>query len=82
MSPKNALLTVGLTALGLFGVATRDVDGGGGRIAGGVQSIARAFDLLETMADLGGIVTLCQLATRSGTGMPPSLAEVEEPRTA
>ena len=45
-------------------------DAGNGRLTGGVQSIARAFDLLETMADLGGIVSLSQLATRSGLPLP------------
>jgi len=45
-------------------------DGGAGRPAGGVQSIARVFDLLETMADLGGIVTLSELAQRSGLPVP------------
>jgi IclR family acetate operon transcriptional repressor len=45
-------------------------DAGAGRPAGGVQSIARVFDLLETMADLGGIVTLSELAQRSGLPVP------------
>jgi IclR family acetate operon transcriptional repressor len=44
--------------------------GNAGRPAGGVQSIARVFELLETMADLGGIVTLSELATRSGLPGP------------
>jgi IclR family transcriptional regulator, acetate operon repressor len=43
---------------------------GSGRSTGGVQSIARVFDLLETMADLGGIVTLSELAHRSGLPGP------------
>ncbi len=42
----------------------------GGRAAGGVQSIARTFDLLELMADLGGVAGLSQLATRSGLPLP------------
>jgi IclR family acetate operon transcriptional repressor len=45
-------------------------DGSAGRPAGGVQSIARVFGLLETMADLGGIVTLSELAARSGLPGP------------
>jgi IclR family acetate operon transcriptional repressor len=45
-------------------------DGGVGRPTGGVQSIARVFDLLETMADLGGIATLSELAHRSGLPVP------------
>jgi IclR family acetate operon transcriptional repressor len=45
-------------------------EGSAGRPAGGVQSIARVFDLLETMADLGGIVTLSELAQRSGLPVP------------
>jgi IclR family acetate operon transcriptional repressor len=52
------------------GIPKQDIDAGNGRVAGGVQSIARAFDLLETMADLGGIVSLSQLATRSGLPLP------------
>ena len=51
-------------------MAKQDVDAGNGRLSGGVQSIARAFDLLETMADLGGIVGLSQLASRSGLPLP------------
>jgi IclR family transcriptional regulator, acetate operon repressor len=43
---------------------------GAGRSTGGVQSVARVFDLLETMADLGGIVTLSELAHRSGLPGP------------
>jgi IclR family acetate operon transcriptional repressor len=45
-------------------------DGSTGRPAGGVQSIARVFELLETMADLGGIATLSELAARSGLPGP------------
>jgi IclR family acetate operon transcriptional repressor len=41
-----------------------------GRPTGGVQSIARVFELLETMADLGGIATLSELAARSGLPVP------------
>jgi len=48
----------------------KDTDAGNGRLPGSVQSIARAFDLLETMADLGGIVSLSQLAGRSGLPLP------------
>ncbi len=36
----------------------------------GVQSIERAFELLEMMADAGGVVGLSQLATRSGLPLP------------
>ncbi|WP_248580080.1 IclR family transcriptional regulator [Nocardioides sp. InS609-2] len=35
---------------------------GGSRSAGGVQSLDRAFGILETMADAGGIIGLSQLA--------------------
>ena len=38
--------------------------------SGGVQSIERAFGLLETMADAGGIMGLSQLATASGLPLP------------
>jgi len=41
-----------------------------GRPTGGVQSIARVFDLLEAMTDLGGIATLSELAQRSGLPVP------------
>lgn len=37
---------------------------------GGVQSIERAFALLETMADAGGMMGLSQLATESGLPLP------------
>ncbi|AFU00055.1 IclR family transcriptional regulator [Nocardia brasiliensis] len=37
---------------------------------GGVQSIERAFGLLETMADEGGMMGLSQLATASGLPLP------------
>ncbi|MCU1643981.1 MAG: IclR family transcriptional regulator [Nocardia sp.] len=37
---------------------------------GGVQSIERAFGLLETMADEGGVMGLSQLATASGLPLP------------
>jgi IclR family transcriptional regulator, acetate operon repressor len=45
---------------------------GGGRAtaAGGVQSIERAFDILERMADAGGEVTLTELVNRTGLPMP------------
>jgi IclR family acetate operon transcriptional repressor len=38
--------------------------------AGGVQSIERAFDILEHMADAGGEVTLTELVSRTGLPMP------------
>lgn len=38
--------------------------------AGGVQSIERAFGLLETIADSGGMMGLSQLATESGLPLP------------
>ena len=41
-----------------------------GARTGGVQSISRAFVLLETMADCGGISGLSQLAARSGLPLP------------
>lgn len=37
---------------------------------GGVQSLERAFDLLELMADAGGIVTISQLAASARLPMP------------
>jgi IclR family transcriptional regulator, acetate operon repressor len=38
--------------------------------AGGVQSIERAFDLLEMLADAGGALGLSELATASGLPLP------------
>lgn len=38
--------------------------------SGSVQSLGRAFGLLETMADHGGIMGLSQLATESGLPLP------------
>jgi IclR family transcriptional regulator, acetate operon repressor len=38
--------------------------------AGGVQSIERAFEILERMADAGGEVTLTELVNRTGLPMP------------
>jgi IclR family acetate operon transcriptional repressor len=37
---------------------------------GGVQSLERAFDLLERMADAGGVVGLSELSTSSGLPLP------------
>lgn len=38
--------------------------------SGGVQSVERAFQLLEVLADSGGVSTLSDLATGSGLPMP------------
>ncbi|MEV4611181.1 IclR family transcriptional regulator [Kitasatospora sp. NPDC049258] len=40
------------------------------RASGGVQSVERAFQLLEALADSGGIATLSELSTTSGLPMP------------
>ncbi|WP_219419201.1 IclR family transcriptional regulator [Pseudonocardia nigra] len=40
------------------------------RATGGVQSVARAFELLEVMADAGGVVGLSHLASVSGLPAP------------
>lgn len=40
------------------------------RATGGVQSLERAFDLLEVLADAGGVLGLSDLAARSGLPMP------------
>src|SRR5690242_11094577 len=42
----------------------------GTRNPGGVQSIERVFELLETMADAGGVIGLSQLASQSGLPLP------------
>ena len=59
------------------GTATATTSGGataaGGEKAqapGGVQSIERAFDLLEMLADAGGALGLSELATASGLPLP------------
>jgi IclR family acetate operon transcriptional repressor len=51
------------------GCAVTVENGGKGR-SGSVQSIERAFGLLETMADAGGMMGLSQLATASGLPLP------------
>lgn len=37
---------------------------------GGVQSLERAFSILETIADTGGVITLSQLAADTGLPLP------------
>ncbi len=46
------------------------VPGGGGGSGGGVQSLERAFGLLERMADAGGETGLSELAASSGLPLP------------
>lgn len=41
-------------------------EAGDGRSRGGVQSLDRAFAILEAMADAGGMIGLSQLASDSG----------------
>src|ERR1700758_2990127 len=45
-------------------------DGVRGAASGGVQSIERAFDLLEMLADAGGALGLSELAATSGLALP------------
>ncbi|GAA5156770.1 allantoin degradation transcriptional regulator AllR [Pseudonocardia eucalypti] len=45
-------------------------DSGATRSAGGVQSVERAFALLESMADAGGLVGLSKLSAVSGLPLP------------
>jgi IclR family transcriptional regulator, acetate operon repressor len=53
------------------GLAPAAHDGAGrGQASGGVQSIERAFDLLEMLADAGGAVGLSELAATSGLPLP------------
>ncbi|MDT5028677.1 MAG: IclR family transcriptional regulator, acetate operon repressor, partial [Micromonosporaceae bacterium] len=40
------------------------------RLRGGVQSVERTFELLETMADAGGVIGLSKLAQESGLALP------------
>jgi IclR family acetate operon transcriptional repressor len=44
--------------------------GGASAVPGGVQSIARALDLLELLADAGGTLSLSALASASGLPLP------------
>jgi IclR family acetate operon transcriptional repressor len=41
----------------------------GNRLHGGVQSVERAFELIETMADAGGVIGLSKLAQQSGLAL-------------
>ena len=50
--------------------ATRRDEPGRGSASGGVQSIERAFDLLEMLADAGGALGLSELAANSGLPLP------------
>jgi IclR family acetate operon transcriptional repressor len=53
------------------GLAVAGHDGTGrAQTPGGVQSIERAFDLLEMMADAGGALGLSELAATSGLPLP------------
>jgi IclR family transcriptional regulator, acetate operon repressor len=54
----------------LTGMASEHGTEGRAAAAGGVQSIERAFDILEGMADAGGEVTLTELVSRTGLPMP------------
>ncbi|WP_189913746.1 IclR family transcriptional regulator [Kitasatospora xanthocidica] len=60
------------TAKGTPVVATPDTASttGADRASGGVQSVERAFQLLEALADSGGVATLSELSTTSGLPMP------------
>ena len=53
----------------LAGMGTEGATGGRATAAG-VQSVERAFDILERMADAGGEVTLTELVRRTGLPMP------------
>ena len=44
--------------------------GGNGAKGGGVQSLDRAFAILETIADAGGVISLSQLAADTGLPLP------------
>ena len=54
----------------LAGMGSEGVTEGRATAAGGVQSVERAFDILERMADAGGEVTLTELVRRTGLPMP------------
>lgn len=48
----------------------RGATSGGSRPAGGVQSLDRAFAILETIADAGGVISLSQLAADTNLPLP------------
>jgi IclR family acetate operon transcriptional repressor len=52
--------------------ASSSADGGrsSARAAGGVQSLDRAFTILETIADAGGVISLSQLASDTRLPLP------------
>jgi IclR family acetate operon transcriptional repressor len=50
--------------------AADDTERPANRLRGGVQSVERIFELLETMADAGGVVGLSTLAQESGLALP------------
>ncbi len=51
-------------------MSASEASGTAPRRAGGVQSLERAFRILETMADAGGTMGLSQLATRADLPLP------------
>lgn len=61
---------VGGEDVGSEDVGSEDVGGGLRARSGGVQSIERAFTLLETLAGAGGVMTLSGLAGASGLPLP------------
>jgi IclR family acetate operon transcriptional repressor len=52
------------------GPAADEVERPGNRLRGGVQSVERAFELIETMANAGGVIGLSKLAQESGLALP------------
>ncbi|WP_406829386.1 IclR family transcriptional regulator [Pedococcus sp. KACC 23699] len=62
MSADRAATTAG-------GAASKTGDGAGAK-TGGVQSLERAFAILETMADAGGVISLSQLANDADLPLP------------
>jgi IclR family acetate operon transcriptional repressor len=50
--------------------ATSSASSASGRAAGGVQSLDRAFAILETIADAGGVISLSQLAADTNLPLP------------
>ena len=52
------------------GQRARDGTGKDGQSSAGVQSVERAFELLEVLADAGGELSLSQIAASSALPMP------------
>ncbi len=67
---NDSIQDAGLAPAGQGAAGPNGTGRGGAGAAGGVQSIERAFDLLEMLADAGGALGLSELSTVSGLPLP------------